>query len=468
MYKFILSLIFIFLFASLGQICAFDKDLYVVSYPNNFAGEALKNNDGLFMLANNIKLVTKKNFLINPKEKRVYIFDVKFTLPDKEVVSLESVNFPLKSINKNYYVDLNSLSNLFGFDILDENDYYLLKQGKELGVPFQKEKPKGIVGLGFSTAKDFSDIRKIDLNSDVNTISFTWFSLEDSFGNFSNNADIGVVDYLHEKGYKVWGLFNNRFNPDLTHKLLENKYSIENAINQIVMYAIVYHLDGVNIDFENFSDLDKTKFNYFVKKLSEKLKKTNILLSVDVTVPDNNSSWSLCYDRKTISELSDYLVLMTYDEFTKGSERAGPTASLFWVEKGLKNTLKEVEPTKVLLGIPFYTREWIEEPSGKIVGVKALDNKDLKGFIEENKLSPQFDKKYGLYHVSFYRYNLKHEVWFDNSETMSNKLELIKKYKLGGFAIWKLESAGDSSWISFSNAFGDKLLINIGGTKNGE
>ncbi|HEM55771.1 MAG TPA: hypothetical protein ENO30_03305 [Thermodesulfobium narugense] len=466
MYRIIFSLIFFF-FVSLGQICAFDKDLYVESYPSNFAGEVLKNNDGLFMLANNIKLVTKKDFLINPKEKRVYIFDVKFNLPDRKRISLESVNFPLKIINKNYYVDLLSLSSLFGFEILDKNDYYLLEQGKKLKMPSNKEVPKGLVALGFSTARNFSDLKKIDLNSNINTLCFTWFSLEDGFGNFSNNADIGVVNYLHEKGYKVWGLFNNKFNPDLTHKLLENKYNVENAIKQIVMYATIYHLDGVNVDFENFRELDKNNFNYFIERLSERLRNMNVLLSVDVTVPNDNSSWSSCYDRKTISEFSDYVVLMAYDEFTRGSERAGPTASISWVKKGLDDTLKEVKPAKVLLGIPFYTREWIEDSSGKVISVKALDNKDLKEFIEANSLSPEFDKKYGLYHISFYRYNLRHEIWFDDTKTMSNKLELIKKYNLGGFAIWKLESAGDSSWASFSSAFGDKL-INIGGIKNGE
>jgi spore germination protein YaaH len=158
---------------------------------------------------------------------------------------------------------------------------------------------------------------------------------------------------------------------------------------------------------------------------------------------------------------------MSYDEFSKGSYYAGPTASIGWVKKGLEQTLKEVEANKVLLGIPFYTREWIEDNRGKVINVRALYYKDLKAFLETNKLNPQFDEKYGLYHVSFYRYNLKHEVWFDNSETLYSKLELIEKHNLGGFAIWNLEAGNRSYWDVFSSALGGKL-INIGGVKDGE
>ena len=467
MYKLIFSTIFIFLFVAFGQVCAFDKELYVERYPDNPAGIVLKNEDGLFMLASNIKLITNKNFLINPKEKKVYIFDVKFSVPGRGVVSLDYVNFPIKKVNGNYYVDLESLSNLLGFKILDNYDYYLLKRDVELRPLLRNEGYNGMVRLGFSVAKNFSDLKGFDLNPNINTVCFTWFSLEDGFGNFTNNSDIGIVDYLHKRGYKVWGLFSNKFDPKLTHTLLDSKINVKNAINQIVAYAFVYHLDGINIDFEDFDKSDSAKFDYFVEKLAESLRGSNILLSVDITVPDKNSSWSMCYDRKTLSEFSDYIVLMSYDEFSKGSYYAGPTASIGWVKKGLEQTLKEVEANKVLLGIPFYTREWIEDNRGKVINVRALYYKDLKAFLETNKLNPQFDEKYGLYHVSFYRYNLKHEVWFDNSETLYSKLELIEKHNLGGFAIWNLEAGNRSYWNAFSSALGGKL-INIGGVKDGE
>ena len=467
MYKLIFSIIFIFIFVAFGQVCAFDKQLYVEKYPDKPAGVLIKNNDGLYMMANNIKLITNKNFLINPKEKRIYIFDVKLNLPNKDNLSLESMNFPLENINGNYYIDILSLSNMFNFSIKDNGDYYLLEHDKGLSLPSKEKKYNGIVGLGFSVAKNFSDLKKFDLNSSINTVCFTWFSLEDSFGNFNNNADIGVVNYLHKKGYRVWGLFNNKFDPKLTHKLFESKYGLENAINQIFTYALIYNLDGVNIDFENMDKSDVKNFDYFIEKLDKILKNSDIALSVDVTVPDKNSSWSLCYDRKTISEFSDYLILMTYDEFSNGSERAGPTASLSWMEKGLENTLKDVSSEKILLGIPFYTREWIESASGKILKVKPIDSQKIRAYLETNNLTPQFDDNYGLYHVSFYRYNLKHEMWFDNNVTMTNKLKLIHIYNLGGFAIWKLESGDEGIWSSFSNLFGYKL-INIGGIKSGK
>ena len=95
----------------------------------------------------------------------------------------------------------------------------------------------------------------------------------------------------------------------------------------------------------------------FIRELSIKCKKNDIVLSVDNYVP---SSYTAFYNRKEQSCFADYIIIMGYDEHYKGSEEAGSVASIDFVKNGIKNTLKEVPAEQTILALPFYTRLWAE------------------------------------------------------------------------------------------------------------
>lgn len=76
----------------------------------------------------------------------------------------------------------------------------------------------------------------------------------------------------HDSGYYVWGLFSNSFNPSWTSDMLNEDVYRKRAIAQIIFYAALYDLDGVNIDYENMFLDDKDAFTRFVAELSPLLK----------------------------------------------------------------------------------------------------------------------------------------------------------------------------------------------------
>jgi len=61
----------------------------------------------------------------------------------------------------------------------------------------------------------------------------------------------------HDKGYKVWALISNSFDPDMTQVFLADESAQDRAVRQLLMYTALYDLDGINVDFENVYDDDK-------------------------------------------------------------------------------------------------------------------------------------------------------------------------------------------------------------------
>lgn len=167
------------------------------------------------------------------------------------------------------------------------------------------------------------------------------------------------------KGYAMWPLVDNQFDPDLTHEILGNSKLQDQLIDELVGYALLYQFKGYNLDFENVRYADKDKLTAFVKKISDAVHAHGIQLSMDVTPVSDSPNWSLVYDRQALAPSLDYMMVMAYDQVGRTSPVAGPAATYPWVEQAVQNMTKLVPPEKILLGMPLYMRLWYESNDGK-------------------------------------------------------------------------------------------------------
>ena len=55
-------------------------------------------------------------------------------------------------------------------------------------------------------------------------------------------------------------------------------------------------------------------------------------ISVDVTAPDGDDSWSMCYERNVIGNVADYIIFMAYDQYGEASTVPGTTSGYGWVK----------------------------------------------------------------------------------------------------------------------------------------
>lgn len=284
---------------------------------------------------------------------------------------------------------------------------------------------------------DISDYKSIP---GLNVISPTWFHLADGSGNIINYGSLPYVEWAHDEGLQVWALFSNSFDPEITSEMLGSLENRKNVINQLVVLARLFRLDGINIDFENIYYEDKDLFTQFLRELTPILHEQGLTVSVDVTVRSNSPNWSMVYDRPAISKIVDYVAVMTYDEHWRTSPVAGSVASLPWVEAGLIRMLEQVPREKLLLGVPFYTRIWEEEElaDGTIqVTSKALSMRQAEETLKANNALISVDEAAGQNFGIYEDKGKVYKIWIEDEFSMRQRIELVRKYDLAGVASWR-------------------------------
>lgn len=284
----------------------------------------------------------------------------------------------------------------------------------------------------------------------VNVVSPSFFSLI-SKGNGTIKSNVGqnglkYIEWAHTNNYKVWAMFSNNSYKETTEAIL-NSYPLRTkVINDIVSLAVQYGIDGINLDFENMNTADRDMFSRFVIELKPKLQEAGLILSVDVTTPDGGGSWSECYNRNLIGDVADYIVLMAYDQYSINSSKPGTTAGYNWVETNVRKMVEreEINSSKLILGIPLYTRLWATE-NDKVVVNKSINMKDINKTLPNNVIK-EWKEDVRQYYAEYTKGTKIYKMWIEDEESIKAKLSLVKQYNLGGVASWEKDREPESIW----------------------
>ena len=292
----------------------------------------------------------------------------------------------------------------------------------------------------------------------INVLSPTWFYLNDNNGNIQSLASSDYVNYCHQNGIEVWALISNLENEEVnTTAVLTRTSTRDYLTNQIIAAAIEYDLDGINLDFEELSVEVGDAYIQFIRELSLKCKNNGIVLSVDNYVP---TSYTAFYNRREQAVFADYVVIMGYDEHYAGSEEAGSGASIGFVTKGVDDTLAEVPPEQIILGMPFYTRVWECTPKENIsdseqadenfipytVTSQAVGMSEAENRLTINNVEAIWSEEDGQYYGEYQIDGLTYRIWVENEASMEPRLSLMKDRGLAGASFWKLGLEKSSIW----------------------
>ena len=280
----------------------------------------------------------------------------------------------------------------------------------------------------------------------LDVISPTWFSIEDGRGGVSSIADRDYVRWAHDNGIKVWALFENRSDNSITFGALSSRGRRQKVIDQIAGYAREYNLDGINVDFEQMRRETGRLFEAFIVELYERLKPLGITLSVDIPLPV--ADILRIFDLKRIADNCDYVVMMAYDQHHGESTVIGPVAAIGWVRQGVADTLRYAPHDKVILGIPFYTRVWLENrESGKLRITSELRGmKEAYEIFEGRSSIWQREESTGQIYAEFDMILRTYKVWLEDEHSLSLKLDAIYDYDLAGLSAWRRGWEWPETW----------------------
>lgn len=274
----------------------------------------------------------------------------------------------------------------------------------------------------------------------LTTISPTWFAIQDTNGNITSLASSAYVDAAHQAGLEVWGLVDNFTNQVDTLAVLSNTQSRANMISQLITEAQNSGLDGINVDFEQITEEMSDHYIQFIRELSVECRKNQIVLSVDNYVPGFTSH----YNREEQGIVADYVIIMGYDEHFAGSEEAGSVASIDFVREGITETLKEVPKEKVINGLPFFTRLWIESSSG--LTSQAIGMQEAETAVANAGVTASWDEETQQNYAEWTADGNTYKIWLEDEQSLEAKLKVMQEYDLAGAAAWKLGFEKSGIW----------------------
>ena len=282
----------------------------------------------------------------------------------------------------------------------------------------------------------------------MSIVSPTWVYVTDKNGKLKDTIDGSYIAWANGAGYELWPTIkNDLIGINKTSELLNDMNARQTFVDNVLSLVRRYKFKGINLDFEHMYSGDSGDYAELVRELSCTLRANDVICSVDVNVPDGSDNWSKCYDSKAISDAADYTILMAYDQYGSSSKKAGPVAALNWVETNLiKMTERDgIDSSKLVLGVPFYSRFW-RVRNGTVVSTSSMSMKTANEYISNHKSETEWNETAGQYVIRYKDKNDDIEIWVENEKSLEEKLKLIGKYNLGGFAAWRWGFENDATW----------------------
>ncbi|MER2024449.1 MAG: glycosyl hydrolase family 18 protein [Eubacteriales bacterium] len=281
--------------------------------------------------------------------------------------------------------------------------------------------------------------------SGVNVIAPTWFYLESPEGDMSSVASDTYVATAHSRGLSVWTVandFDGAVNSSKdTFSALSTYAGRSKIIDTIVSETVRVGADGINIDFEKVNADCAPYFQEFIRELSVSCRTQGLVLSIDAYVP----TYTKYLGRAELARTADYVVCMCYDEHTSGSETAGSVSSLPFVQKGIRDTLKEVPPEQTVIALPFFTRLWKVNENAAPAS-SAMGMGEAAAWLSENAANVVWDEETGQNYAEAKGVDGTSKIWIEDAQSISEKMKEVMAAGCAGVAEWKLGLETQDIW----------------------
>jgi spore germination protein YaaH len=225
---------------------------------------------------------------------------------------------------------------------------------------------------------------------------------------------------------------------------------------------------GVDLDFEQFTFADdpatwettRPLWISFLTTLSTAIHGKGRVLSVTVPpiydsyrTPDSGA-W--VYDYAAMEPLVDQIRVMAYDYSVT---KPGPIAPLDWTRKVVRAAKSMVkDPTKIVLGVPLYGRNWVLSTSGQCPdgtsGRTSVKLNDVAYLAKARKATPVHDDTLG---ESSFTYTLTvskgdrtcsqlREVHYVDELGVRARIDVARKERIGGVVFWAIGFDNNAVW----------------------
>ncbi len=296
-----------------------------------------------------------------------------------------------------------------------------------------------------------------------------------------------IIDLAHSNGVKVVPVITNFSRSSIT-TFLNNPNNRTRLVNNIVAQIEAKNADGVNLDFEyagTATDDLRAKYASFVDQVADAVHaaRPGSHVSVCVSAGSMFADWKLFYDVAALGRTSvDYVMPMEYGFYSKGSSHAGPVAPLYgaqyWytVSRSIRDIIRVVPSTKVLMGIPYYGLEF-----PVVASEWTIKNAHRSGVGGVSTYKSVMSDKSAPYHtpsslrwndiekIRWYIYRYPNpssgpgywQGYYEDEASAGAKYDYVYEKNLGGIGIWTLgmDNGYREMWNAIRDGFSNEPII---------
>lgn len=222
---------------------------------------------------------------------------------------------------------------------------------------------------------------------------------------------------------------------------------------------------GVTIDFEGLRASDKTAFSSFLSALSQQLKLHQLTLYVAVPPAVFQDTYFDGYDFAHIGEVADKVILMAHDyapQSLEGYEGTNwhrntpltPLSQVYYALRAITDPQTGVaDQSKIALAISFASIGWeITEDNTLKSTVPVAPNMETvyRRMQQQDSVQSYSDVYRNPYMVYYTEQREKIFLWYENEQSVSDKLMLARLFGITGASIWRI---GEIPNFDMYNAF---------------
>lgn len=248
---------------------------------------------------------------------------------------------------------------------------------------------------------------------------------------------------------------------------LTNATSKQTFINNMISLVQQRGGNGCNIDFEAVPAAQSANLTAFMIDLCNQMHAAIPGSEISVALPAVD--WSAVWDVNAMANYVDLFIIMGYDYYWGGSTTAGPTDPLYNFDPGYNYTLtksvtyylnKGVPRNKLLLGLPYYGREYVTGSNTIPSSVVNPPNSVTRTFTvvktnaSGNYGTPLWDANS---FSNYYTYNNGswNQCFINNGFSLGKRFDIVNQFGIGGIGIWALSY--DDGYMDYWNKIEQKF-----------
>jgi spore germination protein YaaH len=282
----------------------------------------------------------------------------------------------------------------------------------------------------------------------------------DAQGILWGSVDQRILDLATRHRVKVMPLLVNAgFDQPAFHALLVDSTARARAIAGMLRVCRENKYYGLQFDFENIHVSDRDAYTGFYRQAAAALHAAGFAISIaavprasEGTGPTEYHKWIYeywrgAYDYKALGEIGDFISLMTYDQHTHRTT-PGPVAGIRWMEAVIRFVLQVVPPSKISLGIPFYSYRWQPSYQNNMPHVwgRSLDYEEARGLADRFGGQWQWDERDKVAFTFYPNEYINEFVFLEDARSFAAKLELVNKFGFRGISVWRLGHEDPGVW----------------------